>query len=33
MEPLTGSLVRFMADCGVMKAAASAAVHAGLLTR
>jgi hypothetical protein len=27
--PLTGSLVRFMADCGVMKAAVSAAVQAG----
>jgi hypothetical protein len=28
MEPLTGGLVRFLADCGVMKAAVSGAVRA-----
>ena len=29
MEPLTGGLVRFFSECGVMKAAVSAAMHAG----
>jgi hypothetical protein len=29
LEPLTGSLVRFFADCGVMKAAVDAAMEAG----
>jgi hypothetical protein len=29
MQPLTGSLVGFLSDCGVMKAAVSAAVQAG----
>ena len=32
-KPLTGSLVRFLADCGAMKAAVSGAVHAGMPTR
>ena len=32
-NPLTGSLVRFLADCGAMKAAVSGAVHAGMPTR